>query len=341
MNSQTTNEWLSLSEKTRKDIFEETALKVGLPYAAAVEKDWWVVKTLELIFESSIAKHTVFKGGTSLSKAWGLIDRFSEDIDLALDRRFLGFTKPDSQMSGSQVGKLRKESFKFISETLFPEIQNLFLQRGFKDIEVRLGKVKDPDQDPLTIEVYYPSLTDPVAYLPPRVLIEVGSRSLIEPFESRNILSFVGEQYPGRSFADLPIEIPSVLPERTFLEKIFLLHEEFQLPAQRIKVERKSRHLYDVEKMMDKDFASAAVSNKDLFQTIVEHRRTLTPLRGVNYEDHIPSKINPIPPESIIDAWEKDYKAMQESMLFNPSLPFSDLIDRLLILKSRVNNINF
>jgi hypothetical protein len=341
MNSQTTKEWLSLSVKTRKEIFEEIALKVGLPYAAAVEKDWWVVRTLELVFESSIAKHTVFKGGTSLSKAWGLIDRFSEDIDLALDRRFLGFDKPDGQMNGSQVSKLRKQSFQFISETLFTEIKNLFVDSGFKDVEVRIGEVKDPDQDPLTIEVYYPCLTNLVDYLPPRVLIEVGSRSLIEPFETRNILSFVGEQYPGRSFADQPIEIPTVLPERTFLEKLFLLHEEFQLPTLKIKVERKSRHLYDVEKMMDRDFALGAISNKDLFQTIVEHRRTLTPLRGVNYANHIPSKINPIPPDSIIDAWEKDYKAMQESMLFNHSLPFSELIDRLLILKSRVNTITF
>jgi hypothetical protein len=96
-----------------------------------------------------------------------------------------------------------------------------------------------------------------------------------------------------------------------------------------------------VEKMMDKDFALEAISNKVLFETIVEHRRTLTPLRGVNYEGHIPSKINPIPPESIIDAWEKDYKAMQESMLFNPSLPFSALIERMQILKSRVNTTNF
>ena len=341
VNKQSTKEWLNLPVKSRLAIFEEIALQIGLPYAAVVEKDWWVVRTLELIFQSTIAPHTVFKGGTSLSKAWGLIDRFSEDIDLALDRRFLGFAKPDNQMSGTQVGKLRKQSFKFISEKLFPEIQHLFQQSGLTGVEVRLGEVKDPDQDPLTIEIYYPSLTDPVAYLPPRVLIEVGSRSLIEPFESRQIISFLGEKFAGRPFADLSIQVPTVLPERTFLEKIFLLHEEFQLPTQKIKVERKSRHLYDVEKMMDQDFASAALSNMALFQTIVEHRKILTPLRGVNYEDHIHSKINPIPPDSIISAWEKDYKAMQESMLFNPSLSFSELIDRLTVLKSRVNNIQF
>ena len=93
MNTTAIQEWLKLTDQTRRNIFEETAAAIGLP-AAAAEKDWWVVRTLELVFGSSIAPHTVFKGGTSLSKAWGLIDRFSEDIDLALDRKFLGIEKP-------------------------------------------------------------------------------------------------------------------------------------------------------------------------------------------------------------------------------------------------------
>ena len=93
-------------------IYQQISNKTGIP-VFAVEKDWWVVKTLEVIFNTKIADHTVFKGGTSLSKAWGLIDRFSEDIDLALDRKFLGF---DKEMTGSQVKKLRQQSFKFISD---------------------------------------------------------------------------------------------------------------------------------------------------------------------------------------------------------------------------------
>ena len=92
----------------------------------------------------------------------------------------------------------------------------------------------------------------------------------------------VGEKYKGKVFADNNIVIPSVNPQRTFLEKIFLLHEEFQLPIEKIKVERKSRHLYDVEKLMDTEYAMAALSNKALYQTIVEHRAKLTPLRGID-----------------------------------------------------------
>jgi hypothetical protein len=87
----------------------------------------------------------------------------------------------------------------------------------------------------------------------------------------------IGEKYKGKAFADNNIVIPSVNPQRTFLEKIFLLHEEFQLPIEKIKVERKSRHLYDVEKLMDTEYATAALGNKALYQTIVEHRAKLTP----------------------------------------------------------------
>ncbi|MBK8632644.1 MAG: nucleotidyl transferase AbiEii/AbiGii toxin family protein [Saprospiraceae bacterium] len=337
MNAKAIKQWLQLSTKDKQGIFNEVAADINLP-AAAIEKDWWVVRTLELVFTSSIAPHTVFKGGTSLSKAWNLIDRFSEDIDLALDRRFLGIEKPDSEMTGSQVSKLRKNSAKFISERYFPELVELFDAAGL-NVDIKLGEIKTDDQDPLIIEIYYPSVTESISYIQPRVLIEVGSRSLIEPFDNRSFTSMVGEKYKGRAFADSNIIIPSVNPQRTFLEKLFLLHEEFQLPTDKIKVDRKSRHLYDLEKLMDTEYAFAALGNTTLYQTIVEHRAKLTPLRGINYTNHTPDKINPIPPVAIMEAWEKDYQAMQESMLYNPSLPFEKLIERIQELKARINNL--
>jgi hypothetical protein len=337
MNAKAISSWLQLSTADKQAVFNEVAAQINLP-AAAIEKDWWVVRTLELVFTSSIASHTVFKGGTSLSKAWGLIDRFSEDIDLALDRQFLGMHKPDSEMTSSQVSKLRRLSAKFIAEQYFPELGELFKAAGL-NVTIKLGEVKTDDQDPIIIEIYYPSVTEQVTYLQPRILIEVGSRSLIEPFDARSFTSMVGEKYKGSPFADNNIIIPSVNPQRTFLEKIFLLHEEFQLPTEKIKVERKSRHLYDLEKLMDTEYAVAALSNTALYQTIVEHRAKLTPLRGIDYANHTPEKINPIPPDAIIGAWEKDYQAMQESMLYNPSLPFEKLIERMQELKTRINNL--
>lgn len=271
-------QWFKLTDENKKNIFSEIARVMSLP-PAAIEKDWWVVRTLDLVFQTEISKHTVFKGGTSLSKAWNLIDRFSEDIDLALDRKFLGFDRADLEMTSSQVSKLRKTSVKYISEKYLPHLQKKFEQAGFEDISLRLREIKSNDEDPVKIEVTYRSVTEKSEYLPPRVLLEIGSRSLIEPFTERIFSSFVGEHFIGRSFSDNPIAIPTVNPERTFLEKIFLLHEQFQQVPEKIRVERQSRHLYDLEKLMDTEFGKKALLDKNLYLNIVEHRRTITPLR--------------------------------------------------------------
>ncbi len=141
MNSKVINQWHQLSVTDRQAIFNEVAAQINLP-STAVEKDWWMVRTLELVFSSSIAPHTVFKGGTSLRKAWGLIDRFSEDIDLALDRKFLGIEKASSEMTGSQVSKLRRLSVKFITEQYFSELQVAFAAAGFTDVVIALKEIK-------------------------------------------------------------------------------------------------------------------------------------------------------------------------------------------------------
>lgn len=302
----------------------------------AIEKGWWVVRTLELVFKSSIAAHTVFKGGTSLSKAWHLIDRFSEDIDLALDRKMLGF---DKKMTKSQVSKLRKQTFQFISKVFYPELKKLFEQAAFNEVTVQLGETRDTDQDPSIIEIYYPGLTDTADYIQPRVLLEIGSRSLIEPYTSKSFSSLVGEYHKNQPFADANITIPTVNPERTFLKKIFLLHEEFQKSLDKIRVDRLSRHLYDLEKMMDTPFAEKALSNKNLYKHLVGHRRTVTALRGIDYANHIPGKINIIPSDEVMGKWKRDYEIMREFMIYRESLPFEQLITQMQELKSRINKM--
>lgn len=339
MTKEQLQEWFKLTDENRRNIFEEIAKKMSLPEVAAAEKDWWVTRTLQLVFKTEIAPHTVFKGGTSLSKAWNLIDRFSEDIDLALDRKFLGFNKADAEMNGSQVSKLRRQSFKYISENYFPLLQKTFYDAGFTDVKLALSEIKSNDEDPVKIEVSYTSITEPSEYLPPRVLVEIGSRSEKEPFSEKQFSSFVGEHFKGRNFADNSISIPTVNPERTFLEKIFLLHEEFQQAAEKVKVDRQSRHLYDLEKLMGTEFGIKALADKNLYQHIVEHRKTITPIRGIDYANHAPEKINPIPPDNMIAEWKKDYEQMQQSMIYRESLSFDKLIGRLTELKNRINKI--
>lgn len=329
-------EWFQLPDETKKRLFAETSRKVGLPSSSATEKDWWVTHTLSVIFSMDCANALTFKGGTSLSKAWNLIQRFSEDIDLALDREFLGFT---GELSKKDVKKLRKESFKFIKEVFAEELKNKFAELGFREVNVKPREVENRDQDPLIIEIYYNKLTEIDTYLKPGILVEIGSRSLREPFTQRTFGTFVSQIYKDKLFADKPISIPVVNPERTFLEKIFLLHEEFQKPQDKIRVERLSRHLYDIEKLSQTDYATIALNDTRLYNTIVEHRRRFTPISGINYDKHNPKSIIFIPPDSIIKKWELDYEEMKSNMIYGSLLSFDELIKRLKELQDRINKL--
>lgn len=289
-----------LNEELKPRICNEVSVDTGMN-AFAVEKDWWVVQTIRLIMEMDIAPHLLFKGGTSLSKAWQVIERFSEDIDLAIDRRFLGFDKP---MTKSQVRKLRKDSSEYISGVFFPALMQKFSESGFEGVSLELQQQVTKDQEPLVIEIYYPNAVNTPGYLQPRVLVEIGSRSLREPFELCAFRSFIGDYYADRPFADDPVKINCVLPERTFLEKVFLLHEEFQKPVAKIRTDRLSRHLYDMEKLAEKGFAEKAMKNTELYAEILKHRSTINALRGIDYARHAPEYINPVPPPDMLPKWE-------------------------------------
>jgi len=328
--------WLNVPDKDKASIYNEIANQTGLtPYA--VEKDWWVTQTIGEIFQTNLAPHLVFKGGTSLSKAWNLIERFSEDIDLAVDRSFF---KMEGELSGSQVKTLRKRSFNYISEIFYPALVQKFKDAGL-NLDVRLGETKDSDQDPIIIEIYYPNVIQYPEYIKPRVLVEIGCRSLREPFTVCSFSSLVGSQYPTQPFADAPIAIPTVNPERTFLEKIFLLHEEFQKPAEKIRVDRLSRHLYDVDRLMNSTHKNSVLTNKALYKEIVHHRRTITFVRDIDYAKHKPEFINPLPPQEVLADWKKDYQIMQEQMIYGESPKFEVLLENINALKAEINKLDW
>lgn len=327
-------EWFQLPDETKIRLFTETSRQIGLPSSSAAEKDWWVVHTLAVIFSMECANALIFKGGTSLSKGWNVIHRFSEDIDLALDREFLGFS---GELSKQDIKKLRRKSFQFISEIFTKELGDKFAELGFKDVTVKYREVENHDQDPLIIEIYYNKLTETDTYLKPGVLVEVGSRSLKEPFTQRTFGTFISEIYADKPFTDKPITIPVVNPERTFLEKIFLLHEEFQKVPDKIRVERLSRHLYDIEKLSQTEYAEIALQNIDLYNTIVRHRSKFTAISGIDYAKHNPANIKFIPPDTIIKKWKTDYEEMKGSMIYGQPLEFGELINRLVELQKRIN----
>jgi len=328
--------WIAIPDETKKNAYQQIAEATGMS-AFAVEKDWWVTLTLSIIFEMEVAKHLVFKGGTSLSKAFKLIDRFSEDVDLAIERTFLGFS---GDLSKNQRTELRKAASNYTSGPFFVELQAKFAENGLDNITFKLVDATDSDQDPRIIEIYYPNVIPAQGYLEPRVQVELGCRSLKEPFSLQTFGSLIDEHYPDSDFTLPYIQVPTVNPERTFLEKIFLLHEEFQRPPKKIRVDRLSRHLYDVVKLSKSEYADKALSDAELYTTIVEHRHKFTRVGGVNYNLHQPQNSNPIPLPEYIKTWETDYNKMIVEMIYeeNPP-PFEEIINDLTQLKNRINEL--
>lgn len=329
-------EWLKLPDETRGRAFNEIAVKTGMS-AFTIEKDWWVVQSLTSIFEMSVSSHLVFKGGTSLSKAWNLIERFSEDIDLAIDREFLGFA---GELSKSKRTELRKASGKFIKGQFYDEFVERFTSKGIRNADIRIVESKDSDQDPIIIEIYYPYLIAPAHYLQPKIQIEIGCRSLREPYTVRSFGSLVDEHFNGQSIAMPYINVPTVNPERTFLEKIFLLHEEFHRPHEKMRVNRLSRHLYDIGKLAGTPYTETALTSPDLYSTIVEHRYKFSRIGGVDYNLLQPQTINFIPPPTVMKEWKQDYITMMDTMIYeqNP-LSFEQLTEQLMELKNKINAI--
>jgi hypothetical protein len=329
-------EWFSLSEDRRKEIFNQTSQRAGLP-ASSIEKDWWVTMVLKTVFELDISKQLVFKGGTSLSKGWGLINRFSEDIDFAINMTYLGY---DGEPTVQKITRLRKASFAFTNVNLREALSSKLSENGFVDFEILPNEEKNTTTDPHSLILVYKSVTEKSEYVTPTVELEVGARSQMEPFEPREIQSFVGHYFNGQKFADAPILINTVIPKKTFLEKAFLLHEEFHRQPDKMRSKKMSRHLYDLERIMDTSHGLDALKDTELYNSIILHRKTFTNMEGIDYSTHQPDKIDFVPPESIVKEYEKDYKSMQESMIYGESLSFEDLISRIAELRMRFRAIN-
>jgi len=188
-------------------------------------------------------------------------------------------------------------------------------------------------------EIEYDSLFSEENYIKRKVIIEVSGRSMREPLQPVLLQSMIDEQFPNEDFTEKPFEVQSVVPERTFIEKICLLHEEFAKSQELIRTERMSRHLYDLDRIMDTPVAGKALADKKLYESIVAHRRIFIGLNGFDYDTLAPQTVKIIPPESVIDLWKEDYEIMQRTMIYGKSLPFNELIEKIKLLNERINRI--
>ena len=318
-------------------VLTQAANKTGLP-VQAVEKDLWVTVVLQMVFALPVANHLVFKGGTSLSKVWKVIRRFSEDIDLAIDPSIWGV---EGDLTLILFKRLRKASSIFVRDELCLSLKGVVSETG---MEKWLQVEADPDgegdgtyPEPRMIHVRYKSLfNENLPYLHSEVKLEVGARSLLEPTAKAAVTSVIEDVLPI-STTIKQVMIPTALAEKTFLEKAFLLHELFSAQSSR-EANRKSRHLYDLAQIMNTDIASRAIADDDLWNTIHHHRELFTSMSGVDYTPDIRKRIRLLPPDDVIDDWRSDYKDMQSSMIYGEKPTFTELMKKMRELENLFHN---
>lgn len=316
----------------RKELFSATASKMGITPAAA-EKDFWIVWALQQLFSlPDIAKHLCFKGGTSLSKAYGLIERFSEDIDLILDWRDLSEQDPKAERSKTQQGRLNsginEAAQSYIRERLLPAIQQ----------EVKpYCSAKLDEHDPHTVNIEYPA-EFAAGYLRPIVRLEIGPLAAMLPKEQCAISSYAAEHFP-HAFTEPSVKIPTILAERTFWEKLTILHAEAHRPIDKPLPSRYARHYYDVYRMAGSDCAARALADKTLLENVVAFKQKFYPMGWANYQTATRQGLKLLPATEHKKALKADYLAMKE-VIFGELPEFETLLSTLENLQNRIHQLS-
>lgn len=294
--------FIDLSKEDRVDRLDRVSTELNIRQREVIEKDWWVTAVLRAMFSLPYAEHLSFKGGTSLSKCWHLTDRFSEDINIAIDREYLGFS---GTLSKTQISdKLRCATCTFVRETMQHDLAEQLYKNGISKEKFKVNVDITPitTTDPEVININYDSVlsfsvdgTDE-QYILPKVKVEVSGRSMSEPVSEVSLDSMIDQVYHKAPFAEPEFMVRAVFPERTFLEKVFLLHEEFAKPKDLIRVERMSQHMYDIGQMLKSQIAERAINDAVLYRQVIEHRRTFISLRDFDYATLYPATLNIVPP---------------------------------------------
>ncbi len=332
------NSWYSHELMDRISMLQGVSEARGLP-DYSVEKDWWMTNVLHALFQTEIGPFCRFKGGSSLSKGWSLIGRFSEDVDVALSPSFFNLSIDNN----TQLKKLRKTCHKYLVENipaqLTAALKNMNIGDFFVEAETMLhGTPISSDADPTLINVEYVSLVDKQSeYVQPKVKVEISCLSMEEPSTIKRLKTMIGEHYPGVD-GDSEFDVLTVHPSRTFLEKAFLLCEEFQKDEPRSL--RMSRHLYDLECIMDTEFGVEALRDTELYRNTVEHRRKFYHVGYADYDKDYPSQISFCPPERCSSKYEQDYNALLNSFVSGQSLTYQELLTRIRDLEQRFRKIS-
>lgn len=326
-----------LPESDRRELFRNTADKMGLN-DAIVEKDFWVCFTLDYLFHCCPWKDAItFKGGTSLSKAFNLISRFSEDIDLILDWRVLGYSKnePWEKRSNTKQDAFNKEANAraevFLAEQFCPTIQaELSQELGCK------ANIYIDEKDKQTIIFAYPHLFTNSATLQV-IRLEIGALAAWTPAKIAQIEPYTATYYP-KVFVQKDTAILTVASERTFWEKATILHHEANRPERSEMPQRYSRHYYDLYRMSMTPVKEAAFAQVELLKTVVDFKMKFYPRAWAKYQEATPETLRLVPPEYRLDALAEDYANMRD-MLYGNIPSFEEVMKVIQNLEREINSI--
>ena len=332
-----------LSPEERRIYFEGTAAPRNMQ-AQIVEKDFWVCWTLQELFRlPTIGDHLIFKGGTSLSKVFEVIERFSEDIDVSIDRGFLGFggaNEPEAGASNKdkqrRIEALRIACQQTIATALFPALRNAMASK-LPGNEKWLLHPDDDDPDQQTLLFDYPTsfASDTAGYVRRAVKIEMGARADHWPHESRALTSYVADQYP-QGFQEGSCTVKVLAAERTFWEKATILHAEFHRPADKAMPDRFSRHYCDFYELVRRGIATSAVAKPELLARVAEHKSLFFKSSWSRYGEATKGTLRIAPPGSRLKALREDYAKMQQ-MFFGKPPEFEQIIRLLSQWESEFN----
>ncbi len=326
----------------RVNLFRQSAAILHPERAPSIiEKDFWVCWSLHRIYDVlRLRPQLIFKGGTSLSKAYAAIERFSEDVDLSLSRQDLGFTgQRDPEEPGISGNETRRRISALVAacETA---IRDRFVPEMRRDFASVLGatgwSVELDAADSQTIIFSYPhsELSEglPKA-IRPVIRLEMGARSDDWPAQERTIRPYAAEAYPD-VFEVASCQVHVLDARRTFWEKVTLLHAEYHRPAN--KPERLSRHFYDLYQLALRDIGKEAVEDLDLLARVVAHKQLFFSSAWAHYETAVPGGIHLVPSEVRMDSLRADYVRMRE-MIFGDAPAWEDIVESLRELEARIN----
>ncbi|MBB1532882.1 MAG: nucleotidyl transferase AbiEii/AbiGii toxin family protein [Mogibacterium sp.] len=330
-------EYKKISQNDLEEVIKIASLRIGVN-EVILEKDYWVCFVLNYLFSKCKWKDAfTFKGGTSLSKCFGLIQRFSEDIDLILDWRVIGyrFDEPWLERTNTKQGKFNKESNQKTEEFLKNEFVSQ-LDSDFKDMLNEEFHISIDESEPSTVLFEYPKVFKS-SYVTQAVRLEIGTLASWTPSKVVHVVPDIQKIYPMLFDGDF-IEVRSVLPERTFWEKATILHHEANRPKELAIPKRYARHYYDLVCIANSPYKDRALKNSELLEDVVQFKQKFYPRKWAKYEEATTETIRLVPEDYRLKEIKEDYKNMTE-MFFGEYPSFENLINSVLELEKEIHKI--